>query len=267
MALTSTPARTSALREAGITPLRGNLDEPASLARLAGLATRVVHLAPPPTEGVAQWWRDPRTLALARSLRRRTPPRSLVYGSTSGVYGDCGGDRVTECRSPAPSTPRAQRRVDAEAVLRHLGRAAGVRVSVLRIPGIYASDRPGGSPRERLQRGTPVLQAQDDVYTNHIHADDLARSVVAATWRGRAQRAYNVCDDTELKMGDYFDLAADHYGLPRPPRVARSTAQADLPLVLLSFMSESRRLVNERLKRELRVRLAYPTVASGLQTG
>ena len=107
LALTSSAARTGALRAAGITPLRGDLDDPASLARLAGLATRVVHLAPPPSEGVAQWWRDPRTLALARSLRRRTPPRSLVYGSTSGVYGDCGGDWVTESRPPAPSTPRA----------------------------------------------------------------------------------------------------------------------------------------------------------------
>jgi nucleoside-diphosphate-sugar epimerase len=134
----------------------------------------------------------------------------------------------------------------------------------VRIPGIYAPDRDGGTPRERLVRGTPVLQAQDDVYTNHIHADDLARAVVAALWRGRPQRVVNASDDTELKMGDWFDLAADVYGLPRPPRVARSTAQDALPLVLLSFMSESRRLDNTRLKQELRVRLRYPTVHAGL---
>ena len=123
----------------------------------------------------------------------------------------------------------------------------------------------GGTPRERLVKGTPVLQPQDDVYTNHIHADDLARAVLAALWRARPQRAYNVNDDTELKMGDYFDLAADLYGLPRPPRVARSTAQDRLPLMLLSFMSESRRLDNSRLKRELRLALRHPTVATGLR--
>jgi nucleoside-diphosphate-sugar epimerase len=245
--------------------LRGDLDQPRTLARLAGLADRVVHLAPPPGEGHPQWWRDPRTQALLRALRTRTAPLSLVYASTSGVYGDCQGARVDETRNVQPHTPRAQRRVDAERQLRFFGRSTGTHVSVLRIPGIYAPDRVGGTPRERLLRGTPVLQAQDDVYTNHIHADDLARAVIAALWRAAPQRIYNASDDTELKMGDYFDLAADLYGLQRPPRVARSTAQEQLPLVLLSFMSESRRLENSRLKRELRVRLRYPTVASGLR--
>jgi nucleoside-diphosphate-sugar epimerase len=264
-ALTSSPDRVPLLRECGVTPLAGNLDRPATLDRLAGMATRIVHMAPPSTaEGQAQWWRDTRTLALSQALRRRTPARSLAYGSTSGVYGDCAGARVDESRPLAPSTPRAQRRVDAEALVRHLGRVTGTRVSILRIPGIYAADRAGGTPRERLMRGTPVLQAQDDVYTNHIHADDLARATLAALWRGRRQRAYNINDDSELKMGDYFDLAADLYGLPRPRRLARDTAQSELPLMLLSFMSESRRLVNHRLKRELGVRLRYPTVRQGL---
>jgi nucleoside-diphosphate-sugar epimerase len=85
-----------------------------------------------------------------------------------------------------------------------------------------------------------------------------------ALWRGRPQRIYNASDDSELKMGDYFDLAADIYGLSRPRRVPRSTAQDELPLVLLSFMSESRRMDNSRLKKELRVFLRYPTVSEGL---
>jgi nucleoside-diphosphate-sugar epimerase len=164
----------------------------------------------------------------------------------------------------APATPRAQRRVNAERAMRLLGRA-GVRVSILRVPGIYAADREGGTPRARLLRGTPVLQAHDDVYTNHIHADDLARACVAALWRGRPQRTYHASDRSGLKMGDYFDLAADLYGLPRPPRVSRDAARAQLPVSLLSFMGESRRLLTERLARELRVRLRYPTVAEGLR--
>ncbi len=265
LALTSSADQVAPLRARGITPLRGNLDNPASLRRLAGLATRVLHLAPPPGQGAADWWRDPRTLALARALRLRTLPDALAYASTTGVYGDCGGAWVTEARAVAPSTPRAQRRVDAERALRHLGRA-GVRTSILRVPGIYAPDREGGTPEARLRRGTPVLVAEDDVYTNHIHADDLARACVAALWRGAAQRVYHASDDSDMKMGDYFDLAADLYGLPRPPRLPRSAAQAALPPTLLSFMGESRRLDNTRLRRELRLRLRYPTVAQGLRS-
>lgn len=260
IALTSSVDRAQALRARGITPLVGNLDSPGSLRRLAGLGQRVLHLAPPLGEG----WGDPRTLALTRALRLRNPPEVLVYGSTSGVYGDCQGEFAIETRAPSPDTPRARRRIHAENSIRFLGRSAQVRSSILRIPGIYAPDRVGGTPRPRLLKGTPVLQEADDVYTNHIHADDLARACVAALWRGKPQRVYNVNDDTCLKMGDYFDLAADLYGLPRPPRVARNTARDQLPLMLLSFMSESRRMDNARLKRELRLQLRYATVDTGL---
>jgi nucleoside-diphosphate-sugar epimerase len=261
LALTSSAERVALLRTQGLVPLRGDLDHPASLRRLAGLADRVLHLAPPPAQGV----RDPRTRALGQALLRRSRPLALVYGSTSGVYGDCGGDWVAETRLPAPRTERGLRRLDAEAAVRFLARAGGVRASVLRIPGIYAPDRAGGTPRARLAKGTPVLRAEDDVYTNHIHADDLARACIAALWRGRPQRTVNVNDDTVLKMGDYFDLAADLYGMPRPPRVAADVARGQLPLMLLSFMSESRRLRNTRMRRELRLALRYPTVQDGLR--
>jgi nucleoside-diphosphate-sugar epimerase len=261
LALTSTPARRPELRARGITPLLGDLDQPASLRRLAGLATRVLHLAPPPSEGTE----DPRTRALLCALRRRSPPAALVYGSTSGVYGDCAGARVAETRPLHAGTARAQRRVAAERLTRFYGRSASVRASILRIPGIYAPDRAGGTPRERLLKGTPVLRAEDDVYTNHIHADDLARACLAALWRGAAQRVYHVNDDTQLKMGDYFDLMAELCAMPRPQRVSRSAAAQQISPMQLSFMSESRRMDNTRLKRELRLRLRYPTVRDGLQ--
>jgi nucleoside-diphosphate-sugar epimerase len=262
MALTSSPARRPALRAQGITPLCGNLDDARSLMRLSGLATRVLHLAPPPGEGRA----DPRTRRLLRTLQLRSTPQALVYGSTSGVYGDCLGAVVNETRALAATTPRAQRRVDAEALVRLLGRRPSrVRTSILRIPGIYAVDREGGTPEARLRKGTPVLERADDVFTNHIHANDLARACIKALWCGQPQRIYNVNDDSAMRMGDYFDFAADLYGLPRPPRVPRSTAQGQLPLVLLSFMSESRRMDNTRMKEELRLRLWFPTVKAGLQ--
>jgi nucleoside-diphosphate-sugar epimerase len=263
MALTSSPDRVRMLRACGITPLLGNLDDAASLKRLGGIAHRVIHLAPPPTERQGASDRDPRSLALVRALRLRSLPQALVYGSTTGVYGDCAGQRVDENRRVNPHTPRAQRRVDAENLMRFLGRS-GARVSILRIPGIYAADREGGTPRERLLKGTPVLVAKEDVYTNHIHANDLARACAAALWRGKPQRVVNVTDDTDLKMGDYFDLAASLFGLPKPPRISRHDANTALPLMLLSFMSESRRLDNTRMKQELRLQLHYPHVRDGL---
>jgi nucleoside-diphosphate-sugar epimerase len=263
IALTSSPDKVAALSRMGAVPLVGNLDAASSLRRLSGMASRVLHLAPPPSDAPGT---DPRTQALVHALRTRTAPTVLVYGSTTGVYGDCGGAAVDETRAYGARTPRAKRRVDAETTLRRWGQAAGVRVSILRIPGIYAADREGGTPRERLLKGTPVLVAADDVFTNHIHADDLAQACIAAMWRGLPQRAYNINDDAQIKMGDYFDLAAALYRLPKPPRVSREQAQQTISPVLLSFMSESRRLDNARMKRELRLSLRYPTPSEGLKS-
>ena len=264
LALTSSGSRLAELRGKNITPLQGNLDEPATLRRLASLGTHVLHLAPPPNDDPHDKT-DLRTRALLRALRLRSVPRSLVYGSTSGVYGDCHGDWVSETRRTNPGTSRAYRQVDAEMQLRWFGRSTGVPVHILRIPGIYAPDREGGTPKARLFKGAPVLVESDDVYTNHIHANDLARTCLAALWHGKPQRITNASDDTDLKMGDYFDQAADLYGLSRPPRMARQDAEAQLPAMQLSFMSESRRLENRRLKTELRLRLRYPTISSGLK--
>jgi len=259
-ALTSSPDRRDALRAAGARPVVGNLDDPASLRRLAGLADAVLYLAPPPSTGRA----DPRVRALLAALSTRTRPRRVVYASTTGVYGDCRGELVTESRPVNATTERARRRVDAESHLRAWGRATGARVSALRIPGIYAGDREGGRPQDRVRRGTPVLAAEDDGYTNHIHADDLARACIAALWRGQPQRVVNVCDDSDCKTGDYYDLVADLSGLPRPPRVTRAQAGELFTPAQWSFLNESRRLSNARMKRELRLRLQRPTIREGL---
>ena len=257
LALTSSPDRHGALRAAGAVPLAGNLDDPATLARLAGLADWVLHLAPPPGHGED----DPRTRALLNALMRSPRVARLVYASTSGVYGDAGGARFDETRAPAPQSDRARRRVDAEQRVRWFGRAAAVACSVLRVPGIYALDRAGGDPRERVRRGAPLLAPDDDVFTNHIHADDLARCCVAALFRGAPQRIYHASDDSELRMGEHFDAVADAFGLPRAPRLSRDAMRAVVSDMQWSFMRESRRLDNRRLHRELRVRLAWPTPA------
>jgi nucleoside-diphosphate-sugar epimerase len=257
LALTSSPTRAASLRAAGAVPLVGDLDDARSLGRLAALADAVLHLAPPPQQGST----DPRTRKLLQALARSSRVRRLVYASTSGVYGDAGGERFDETRAVHPTTDRARRRVDAEARVRQHGRAFALRACILRVPGIYALDRQGGDPRDRVRRGAPVLVPADDVHTNHIHADDLARACVAALMRGAPQRIYHVSDCSELQMGDHFDAVADAFGLSRPPRLTRDEAARTLSPMQMSFLAESRRLDNHRLRAELRLRLRYPTPA------
>ncbi len=247
-ALTSSPARVAELRAAGTVPIVGNLDQRSTLLRLHALAPRLIHLAPPPNAGRG----DPRTRRLLAALGQ---PKRAVYISTSGVYGDRGGAWVDETTPLAPANERAWRRVAAE----HAMRAAGA--AVLRVPGIYAHDR---LPLERLRAGAPALAPADDVFTNHIHADDLARITVAALHRGCRARVYNAVDDSQLTMGEYFDQVADAFALPRPPRLPRAQLKAAVSAMMYSFMAESRRLRGDRLKRELRVSLRWPTVASTL---
>src|SRR5262249_21930943 len=255
-------ARDPSLVSAGVELVEGDLDRAETLAALRGGSGRISHFAPP-AEGGTQ---DLRTRALLAALqaavrRGEMVPQRFVYLSTSGVYRDCAGARGDESRAPLPQTERSARRLDAEASLLAWAARLGVEVVILRVPGIYAADR---LPLERLRRGVPALRAEDDVYTNHIHADDLAAAVVAALGSGSPGGVYNVSDDSEMRMGDWFDLVADRCGLARPPRVARATAAPLIPPAQLSFMSESRRLVNHRMKRELGIRLRFPTVADGV---
>ncbi len=241
------------LRAHGVVPIEGDLDRLPSLARLKMAPFAVLHFAPPPSEGND----DPRTQRLIAALTRsRSIPQRFVYVSTSGVYGDCAGARIDERRPRRAQTPRARRRVAAEIRLRRWASRYGVALAILRAPGIYAPTR---LPIERIKQGTPVLAADDDVFTNHIHADDLARAVVAALFRAKPNRAYNVADDAEMKMGRWFDMVADAFHLARPPRVSWEEAEQRIAPMLLSFMAESRRLSNVRMKRELRVRLRYAT--------
>ncbi|AUN93936.1 SDR family oxidoreductase [Pseudazoarcus pumilus] len=245
------------LRALGAIPLAGDLDGRASLARVAGLADAVLHCAPPPREGAD----DARTAHLLAALGAgRSLPQRIVYISTTGVYGDCAGARIDETRAPCPSSARAVRRVAAERRLREFGVRHGVAVSILRAPGIYAAER---LPLERLRRGDPVPQGAHDPYTNHIHADDLARMACLTLFRGAPGRVYNAVDLTDLRMGEYFDLAARMFGLPPPPRATPDELAERLSSMALSFLSESRRISGARALRELRMRLTYPTVADG----
>ena len=254
-ALLRDPAKCAALRELGVQPLLGDLDDRNSLARIIGLADAVLHFAPPPNNGV----QDTRTHNLLSALSQAKPPKHLVYISTSGVYGDCGGAWISETHPLKTTSPRSQRRVDAEMQIRIWARRNQVNATILRVPGIYAADR---LPLSRVQQGTPAIIASEDSYTNHIHADDLARISIATLQYGKSCRVYHASDDSQLKMGDYFDAVADAYALPRPPRLPRAEVERAVSPALWSFMNESRRLTNARMKGELKVKLRYPEVES-----
>ena len=263
-------------RPFGARLVRGDLSRPRTLVNLGGLADAVLHFAPPPsfdktdphTRNLLAALGNARrpTLLCARRTTAKRPgmlPRRIVYISTTGVYGNCEGDWVDETRRVHPESARAERRVDAERRLRKWGQRHGIPITILRAPGIYAADR---LPLDRLRRLTPVLQRTEDVFTNHIHADDLAAAVISALhqrWPKRF-RVFNIVDDNQLRMGDYFDRLADAFGFPHPPRISRLEAQDQIAPMLLSFMRESRRIGNARIKRELKLVLKYPTLASVL---
>jgi nucleoside-diphosphate-sugar epimerase len=255
-ALVRNDAHKAGLRGQGVTPVSGDLDDRAKLSRIAGLADVVLHLAPPDAGEY-----DNRTRHLLAALSKSVLPRHFIYISTSGVYGDCSGARVNETHPLNPQSARAQRRVDAELQIRKWASRNGVKASILRVPGIYAEDR---MPLDRLRISMPSIEAEEDSYTNHIHADDLARIIIAALHHGKPNRVYHASDDSQMKMGDYLDAVADAHRLRHPPRVTRAKAQRLLPDSLLSFMNESRQLNNERMKKELKVTLSYPTVADML---
>lgn len=252
-ALARTATTAAKLAGLGVTPVAGDLDRPETLSRLAGLAEHILHCAPPPNAGAG----DARTARLLAAISMRASvPRHLVYVSTSGVYGDCAGALVSETQPLRPMSARGQRRVAAERMLREFGVRNGTQIVVLRAPGIYAADR---LPVARIEAGTPVITHAEDSYSNHIHADDLARACCLALFRGLPARAYNVCDDANWRMGEWFDRVADAFGLMRSPRLSRSVVQEQVSPMLWSFMNESRRLENQRMKADLRLRLSYPT--------
>lgn len=210
------------------------------------------HFAPPPRTGDD----DPRLAAVLTAYTER-PPRRVVYIGTSGVYGDCGGDWVTEDRPINPQTDRARRRAAAEA---RLSGWPGP-VAILRAPGIYG---PGRLPVERVRRGEPVLADADSPWTNRIHIDDLASAAMAAAERGPDRAIYNATDGQPTPMGAAYRAIAQRLGLPAPPTISRADAERDWSDMRLSFLRESRRLDNRRLREQLGLTLQYPDLVAGL---
>jgi nucleoside-diphosphate-sugar epimerase len=245
------------LQVLGVRPVAGDLDRPDTLRNLPVTAATLYYLAPPPPSGTA----DPRLRALLAALEPGSLPARIVYVSTSGVYGDCGGDWVNEERPPNPQTERARRRLDAETALQEFSAKTGVPAVILRAPGIYG---PGRLPADRIRQGLPVVREEESPWSNRIHADDLAAVCLAADRLGRPGGIYNASDGHPTTMSNYFNSVADLLGLPRPPAIGLAEARRVLSPSMLSFLDESKRLDNRKMLGELCVRLRYPTLVEGL---
>ena len=255
--LVSSAASAEHLQQAGMTPLQANLDDPASLKDLPLADALVYYFAPPPATGTT----DPRMQHFLAAIDPAHLPSRIVYISTSGVYGDRGGEVVNEDTPPNPVVDRARRRYDAEQQLRRFGQKHGIPVVILRVGGIYG---PGRLPIKRLRDRVPIIHEHLAPSTNRIHADDLAQICVAAGRRGRADAVYNVSDGTQSNMTEYFNTVADFLKLPRPPTIDWEEAEQSLSAGMLSYLKESRHMDNRRMLEELGVELQYPTLEAGL---
>ncbi|WP_126457089.1 SDR family oxidoreductase [Sulfuriflexus mobilis] len=255
--LSRNPATCEALQGAGITPLCADLDEPASLGGLSAKGALVYYFAPPPREGQ----KDTRLRNWLASLAKTSLPQRVVLISTTAVYGDSGGDWVTEQSPLQPGTDRGRRRLDAEMALRDWSGQTGVPVVILRVPGIYG---PGRLPRARLEKGLPVLNETESGYTNRIHSEDLATICVAAAERGQPGAVYNISDGHPGTMTEWFNAVADHLGLSRPPQISLTEAETQVSAGMLGYLKESRRISNRKMIEELGVELAYTDLRLGL---
>ncbi|BBA71082.1 SDR family oxidoreductase [Geobacter sulfurreducens] len=258
-ALIRSPEKAESLREMGVTALEANLDERDSLAGMPTRGAVVFYFAPPPGGGFT----DPRVRAFCDAIVPGEEPRKIIYLSTSGVYGDCGGEVVTEETPPNPQTSRARRRYDAETIFRQWGAERGVPVVILRVTGIYG---PGRLPLQQLTSGQPVLEESLAPFTNRIHSEDLARICLAAAEHGEDGDIFNVSDGHPTTMTAYFDACADALRLPRPRRVTLEEARRVMTPLMFSYVTESRKMDNRLMREKLHVTLLYPTMQEGVRS-
>lgn len=247
------------LRGQGIEPVMATLDDLSSLQDLPTGGKRVYYFAPPTGGGPY----DSRMRNFCKAVGDGQLPGKVIYTSTSGVYGDCGSEWVTEETPLNPLTSRAQRRVDAETTLQKWGREHSVAVVILRVTGIYG---PGRLPLARIQQGHPVLREDESPPTNRIHADDLALVCLKAAQKAADGDIFNVSDGQPGTMTQYFNHVSALLGLPPLPQVNMDEAKRVMNPMMLSYLTETRRMNNRKMLEQLGVTLKYPDLESGLKS-
>jgi nucleoside-diphosphate-sugar epimerase len=190
-------------------------------------------------------------------------PKRLVYLSTTGVYGNQAGARVSEDTAPAPGSPRAARRLAAESAVRAWAESHQASWCVLRVSGIYG---PGRLPIERLRGAVPAILPEQATPSSRIHVTDLVTACIAAGFSpGADRRIYNITDGSDHSLTEYLRRVAAIARLPSPPLVSRAEAERTLSASSWSFLAESRRVDNSRMLKELGVALKYHDLDAGIR--
>jgi hypothetical protein len=223
--------------------------------RTVGAADRVLISVPPGENG------DPVLAVFGDALAKASRLRSIVYLSTVGVYGDHGGDWVDETTPPQPAAARSRARLDAEQAWQEFGARHGVAVAILRLAGIYG---PGQNALIQINRGKARRIVKPGQVFNRIHVADIAQAIAAAFARS-AGGVFNVGDDEPSPPADPIVFAAQLLGRDPPPEIAFEQAAPSMSPMALSFWQDCRRVRNDKLKRDLGVRLFYPTYREGLR--
>lgn len=229
-------------------------------------ATHLLISIPPGAKGDAQG--DPALATLDAAGASLGALEWVGYLSTTGVYGDTGGAWVDETSPPAPGSPRAARRVAAEAGWTRWAKERQQVAHHFRLAGIYG---PGRNPLEQLRAGTARRLHKPGQVFSRTHVDDIvqvlrasmARPDPAGKGEGADEGIYNVCDDLPAPSPDVIAYAAELLGIEPPPLVP--IEEADLSPMAASFYAECRRVRNDRIKTRLGVALRYPTYREGLQ--
>ncbi len=258
LALVRSEEKAGELRAKGFATLIGDLDYREETPEIPLQGTQLFYFMPPQGGGKS----DYRVLNFCRRLSPENAPSKVVYISTSGVYGDCGGALVTEETPLNPQTARAQRRVSAESQLQEQAQRLGFALIILRVTGIYG---PGRLPVARVMQGHPVLKPKEAPFTNRIHSLDLVQICLAAVERGEDGDIFNVCDGQQSSMTEYFTAIAEMHDLPRPKQISMAEAEQEMNPLMLSYLKESRRMSNRKLKEKLAIELRYPTLETGLK--
>ncbi len=255
-ALIRNQSKIKAANDVGVTALLADLDRVETLTQQPLEGARIYYFAPPPTSGT----QDSRISNWLNTVGT-SKPTVIIYISTTGIYGDCKGEWITEQRPPNPTAARAKRRLNAETQLTEWGKEQAIPIIILRVPGIY---HPDTLPMASLLQGKPILQSAEAPYSNRIHADDLAQICLAAAERGKEGEVYNVADNDSCTMSEYFIKVAKAFNLPKPRGISWQEAEQQLSSGMLSYLKESRRIDNRKMLGKLKVELQYPTLDEGL---
>ena len=256
-AVVRSPSSAEQLIREGIQSIALDLEEISALE--FSLSDKVLYwFVPPQPEGM-QDRRLRRCLELAAQIGQI--PKRIVLINTTGVYGDCQGDWVTETRPRRPQTGRATRRVDAEDFTRSWCDFHAVTLVVLRVPGIYGF---GKLPLDRIKNSRPVLAPELCPWSNRVHVEDLITACMSAARIKAPAPAYNISDGHPSTMTDFFFKVADAAGLPRPPILTTQEASEQLSKEMQSYLAESKRIDNTLMKEHLGVVPRFPDLERGL---